>query len=90
MQEALTNTVKHAPGSRARVAVGRAGGRLSVEVTNELSGVSEPAAGGGVGAGLESMRERAQAVGGTLSAGRCSSGWRVHAVLPIGGRETWA
>jgi signal transduction histidine kinase len=37
------------------------------------------------GTGLPSMTERAHAVGGSLEAGRCGTGWRVRAVLPTGG-----
>ena len=38
VQEALTNVVKHAPGARASVTVGRRESTLVVEVTNERTG----------------------------------------------------
>ena len=78
VQEALTNAVKHAAGSQARVVVRRDGAAVVVEVTNNLTAPARP----GEGAGLVSMRERAAALGGTLTAGLTGGGWRVHAVLP--------
>jgi len=79
VQEALTNVVKHAPGSRAEVTVGREDATLVVEVTNSRVGGAEPA---GTGRGLLNMRERAQAVGGVLVAGPSAGRWRVRAELP--------
>ncbi len=35
--------------------------------------------------GLQGMRERALAVGGTCNAGPDGRGWRVHACLPLSG-----
>jgi signal transduction histidine kinase len=82
VQEALTNVVKHAPGSRAEVKVGREDATLVVEVTNERGGVLPS---NGAGRGLLNMRERAQAVGGMLEAGPFAAGrWRVRAELPAG------
>jgi signal transduction histidine kinase len=43
---------------------------------------SAGAPGRGSGAGLLSMQERAEAVGGTCTAGAGGSGWQVHARLP--------
>jgi signal transduction histidine kinase len=81
VQEALTNVVKHAPGSRAEVRVGRSSRTLVIEVINE--GVGAVAVGSG--RGLLNMRERAHAVGGVLEAGPSPTGrWRVRAELPAG------
>jgi signal transduction histidine kinase len=33
--------------------------------------------------GLETMRERAEAIGGTCTAGPAGAGWRVHALVPV-------
>lgn len=83
-QEALTNAVKHAPGARATVDIRYADGVLTVEVTNELKKpAAKPRPDNGMG--LLNMRERATALGGSLSAGPAEGGWRVHAVLPSGG-----
>ncbi|OZM74669.1 two-component sensor histidine kinase [Amycolatopsis antarctica] len=80
-QEALTNAVKHAPGGRASLTVRRVEDRLTVEVTNELPGGRTQA--DEQGAGLLNMRERARAIGGSLTAGPCETTWRVSAVLPV-------
>jgi signal transduction histidine kinase len=77
VQEALTNAAKHAPG--ALVAVRAAVLRRVVEVDVDSAG----SPGRGSGMGLLSMRERAEAVGGTCSAGPGASGWLVHASLPL-------
>ena len=82
VQEALTNAVKHAPGSHAEVSVRRAGAVLVVQVVNDLTG---PGSTGGPGTGLTSMRERASALGGVLDAGPRADSWRVRAELPLEG-----
>jgi signal transduction histidine kinase len=78
-QEALTNAVKHAPGSPISVRVVATDGRA------ELTVDSGGAPGSGRGMGLETMRERAEAIGGTCEAGPGGSGWLVHALVPIKG-----
>ncbi|WP_434533387.1 sensor histidine kinase [Amycolatopsis carbonis] len=80
-QEALTNAVKHAPGGRVLVDLRCDGGILTVEIGNELRSAATRT--GGTGHGLLSMRERASAVGGTLSAGPSGSDWVVRAELPL-------
>ena len=79
VQEALTNTAKHAPRAPVGVVVTAEAG--SVEVSVDSAGTP----GHGSGMGLTSMRERAEAVGGTCAAGPGGSGWLVHARLPVGG-----
>ncbi|WP_086845406.1 sensor histidine kinase [Amycolatopsis kentuckyensis] len=81
-QEALTNAVKHAPGGRVDVAVHCLDGVLAVEVRNDVRTPLPPAGGG---TGLLNMRERADAVGGELTAGPTGNGWLVRAELPVGG-----
>ncbi|MCO7273532.1 sensor histidine kinase [Cellulosimicrobium cellulans] len=71
-QEALTNARRHAPGKPvvvdARV-VGRDGHRTAVlRVSNPVEGAA-PGGVGGTGRGLAGMRERVEALGGTLSTG---------------------
>jgi len=78
VQEALTNATRHAPGRPVTVAVVVAG--RQVEVTVDSAG--PPGRDSGAGLGLVSMRERAQAVGGTCTAGPGGSGWLVQASLP--------
>jgi len=78
LQEALTNVARHAPGSPATVHLNVDDGQIRVQI--DSSGrPGRPSTGG---AGLTSMRERAEALGGRLSAGPLGNGWRVEAVLP--------
>ncbi|MEU7783633.1 MULTISPECIES: histidine kinase [unclassified Amycolatopsis] len=79
-QEALTNAVKHAPGGKVDVDVCYLDGVLAVEVRND---VHHPKDGSGTGTGLLNMRERADAVGGKLTAGPEGEGWLVRAELPV-------
>jgi signal transduction histidine kinase len=81
VQEALTNTAKHAP--RASVGIVVTAGTSCVDVSVDSAG----APGHGSGMGLTSMRERAEAVGGTCVAGPGGNGWLVHALLPLGGHR---
>ncbi|RZQ60715.1 sensor histidine kinase [Amycolatopsis suaedae] len=83
VQEALSNAVRHAPGSTVDVEVRRTGGSLTVRVTD--TGGDGPAIGGGAGLGLAGMRERVRLLGGTLRAGRLRhGGFEVRAELPLG------
>jgi signal transduction histidine kinase len=86
VQEALTNVLRHADASRASVRVRAKSDALDIEVTDDGSGNG---AGVTPGHGLRGMAERAAALGGRVHAGpRDEGGWRVHAVLPLNGRET--
>jgi len=58
-------------------------GILTVEVENEVH--HRPPAAAGTGTGLLNMRERADALGGTLTAGPAGAGWLVRAELPAAG-----
>lgn len=84
-QEALTNVVKHAGATSARVAVTRQGRHVVLRV--EDNGNSEPAAAITAdrgGAGHVGMRERAAAFGGTVAAGPLvGGGYAVTATLPL-------
>ncbi|MDH6219223.1 sensor histidine kinase [Streptomyces pseudovenezuelae] len=83
VQEALTNTVKHAAGATARVKVEYGGDDLRVEVTDS-GGSSSPSAATGNGHGLIGLRERLAVYGGTLRTGpRPLGGYRVHALIPL-------
>jgi signal transduction histidine kinase len=93
VQEALTNTLKHAgPGAHARVRVERVGGLVEVEVNDDGgtilgwpgAGTARHLASLSGGNGLIGMRERATVLGGTLSAGGAhGGGWRVRATFPV-------
>jgi signal transduction histidine kinase len=84
VQEALTNVVRHASGSHARVRVTRDDETLLIEVQDDGRGEGS-ATPAGAGQGVRGMRERAQAAGGTLEAGpQADGGWLVVATLPTG------
>lgn len=84
-QEALTNVVKHAAARHARVVLTHGSAEVRLEVTDDGHG----AAGGRRGYGIVGMTERAQALGGQLTAGNGpDGGFRVVATVPIvGGAE---
>ncbi|QKG23715.1 two-component system sensor kinase [Actinomadura verrucosospora] len=85
VQEALTNVLKYAHGSRAEVEVRYAGREITVEVGNDGSG-SRAAAVGGSGRGLAGLSERVAALGGEFSADpRPGGGFLVRARIPSGG-----
>lgn len=87
VQEALTNTVKHAHASRADVRVRYSSDALVVEIVDDGQGAApRPAAMSG-GHGLIGMRERVALHGGELRAGpRAAGGFGVEAVFPLSGR----
>ena len=82
VQEALTNTAKHAPGAAARVRITYAPHELLVEVDND-PGRGSPDATTGNGRGLIGLRERLAACGGQLFSGPGGSGFQVRAVIPL-------
>ncbi|SDS59255.1 sensor histidine kinase [Jiangella sp. DSM 45060] len=89
VQEALTNVLRHAGPTTARVRVAHHDDLLLIEVENDRGRGPAPGghagAGAGSGNGLRGMRERAAAVGGSFEAGpRAEGGWRVAASLPVG------
>jgi signal transduction histidine kinase len=82
VQEALTNTLRHAGASRAEVTVRSGPGMLELDVLDDGHGGLEP--GADAGRGIAGMRERAAMLGGTLDAGPLpDGGFRVHARLPL-------
>jgi signal transduction histidine kinase len=79
-QEALTNSIKHAPGSTARIRIDYQPDDLAIEVTDDGPGMQ----GGEGGHGLIGMRERVELFGGTFHAGsEPGGGFAVRAVLPL-------
>jgi signal transduction histidine kinase len=85
VQEALTNTVRHAGASRATISLAYERHVLEIEVVDDGSGADGQPNGSGRGRGLLGMRERAKRLGGSLDAGPAPGrGFRVHAVLPLG------
>ena len=84
VQEALSNAVRHAPGSRISVSVRAGGSAVRLRVHNTAATTEAPSAAGGHG--LQGMRERTALVDGTLEAGPdADGGWIVTAILPWDG-----
>ncbi|MFF1541737.1 sensor histidine kinase [Microbacterium sp. NPDC058269] len=83
VQEALSNAVRHAAGARISVRVRAEARSIRILVHNTAPPRSPEGHGGGYG--LRGMRERAEILGGSLSAGPASDGgWDVEAILPLG------
>jgi signal transduction histidine kinase len=88
VQEALTNAARHAAGSAAAVRIAREDGHLLVEVEDNGGAGVQSLAASGSGNGIAGMTERAEALGGTLTAGaRPEGGFSVRARLPLDGRR---
>jgi len=84
VQESLTNAFKHAPGAPVDVDLRDEGRSFAVEVTTAAPDAgSRRIENGSGGHGLEAMRRRVAACGGTLAVGpTAGGGWRVSARLP--------
>ncbi|RKE21162.1 sensor histidine kinase [Streptomyces sp. TLI_171] len=81
VQESLTNAVKHAAPGPVRLRIGYGERELEITVESEYrEGEGRPVP--GAKAGLVGMGERAQLLGGALSAGPDGPRWQVRAVLP--------
>ncbi|PZF81660.1 sensor histidine kinase [Jiangella anatolica] len=84
VQEALTNVTRHAGAGRVAVRIGYGRDDVTVDVSDDGRGAGSRA---GTGSGIDGMRSRAEALGGTLEAAdRPGGGFRVRARLPYGGR----
>jgi signal transduction histidine kinase len=85
VQEALTNAIKHAPGTRAEVAISFGRDALDIEIRDNGADATKVSARtrSGTGHGLIGMRERVTLYGGTLQVGPSGSGYRVQARLPL-------
>jgi signal transduction histidine kinase len=93
VQEALSNAMRHAPGSHVQVHVAYRPDGLALEVRNDAVPpassavpvlVASGARAAGGGQGLVGMRERATMLGGSLETGpTAAGGFQVTAVLPV-------
>jgi signal transduction histidine kinase len=80
VQEALTNTLRHAHATRAVVHVGYCGEVLRISVRDDGEGPN----GSPPGTGLLGMRERVGVYGGTLTTGPAEgAGFELRAELPL-------
>ena len=83
VQEGLTNSLRYAAGAAVRVHVHGGREALLVEVENDPAQGETAFAGAGSGTGLQGLRERVTAGGGTFEAGPTEAGgWRISARLP--------
>lgn len=93
VQEALTNALKHAYGSRTEVHVHHGEREITVQVSTDGSGSRTGPSGGsghrsagGSGRGLAGLRERVAVLDGEFSADRQpDGGFVVRARIPVGG-----
>ena len=79
--EALTNVARYAPSACTTVTVRYEPDRTRLSVDNGASATPRHQGMGG-GHGLESLRDRIERAGGTMSAGPTSEGWRVEIEVP--------
>lgn len=85
VQEAITNVIKHAAASRARVAVRFSHDVATIEVVDDGTGAPPHPS---VGHGILGMRERATMHGGALETSSLrEGGFRVAASIPLRGRQ---
>ncbi|NED89226.1 sensor histidine kinase [Streptomyces sp. SID11233] len=83
VQEALTNTTKHAHGASVRVALAYGPEALRTEIV-DTGGAPGPGVVRGGGHGLLGLRERIAVYGGTLHAGPTpDGGFRLTAAIPL-------
>jgi signal transduction histidine kinase len=82
-QEALTNVARHAKATRVQVALAAQAGELHLDIEDD--GVGFPARGGNggrIGTGLVGIRERARALGGTLTI-HAGKGAHLRVTMPL-------
>jgi two-component system sensor histidine kinase UhpB len=83
LQEALTNVVRHAGASTVRIELGMADDGLRLTVSDDGRGAEDPFSRTGH-YGVRGMRERAEALGGTLAiASSPQGGLAVQARIPL-------
>ncbi|MFD0025673.1 sensor histidine kinase [Streptomyces sp. NPDC058382] len=83
IQEALSNSLRHAPGASARVEIGYVLGGLGLRVVNgPPTGPVKPSP--GAGHGITGMRERVAMLNGEMTAERTTEGgYEVTAFIPV-------
>jgi signal transduction histidine kinase len=84
IQESLTNIARHSGASEVEIALRKDSGMLSVEISDNGSGIERAALEQATAFGIMGMRERADYLGGTLSVvGQPSLGTRVVLRIPL-------
>ncbi|GAB3813639.1 sensor histidine kinase [Tessaracoccus terricola] len=83
IQESITNVVRHADATCARVTVGIHDGRLRISVTDNGRGAETKGVGATSGYGMAGMSERVRLLGGTLrTRSSAGEGFTVEASIP--------
>ena len=86
IQEACTNTVKHASATSLAIKVVSSGGWISVDVADDGKGIDPSQRETRSGIGLAGIKERVTLAGGHLRiTSSATAGTRIYAELPIGG-----
>lgn len=80
VQESLTNVMKHANATRARVEIGEKSDKICVTILDDGAGIATGAASG---LGITAMRERVRSLNGTSAIDSTASGTKVVVELPI-------
>ena len=85
VQEALTNVIRHAGATRVWINIGYEARALRLSIVDDGQAAEPgPEADAGTGSGIAGMRERAEALGGELTAGRRpGGGFEVVSRLPV-------
>ncbi|MEU6365327.1 histidine kinase [Streptomyces sp. NPDC046931] len=85
VQEALSNTLRHAPGAAARVELGYVLGGLGLRVVNgPAAHIALKKSAHGAGHGITGMRERVTMLNGEMTAGQTDEGgYEVTVFLPV-------
>jgi signal transduction histidine kinase len=82
VQEGLTNVVKHAQAAHVQVTLTRDAQAVVLSITDDGAGVADWTSAAGLG--LVGMRERLEALGGSLQvASRAGGGFAIRGVLPV-------
>lgn len=89
VQEALSNTLRHAPGASARVEIGYVLGGLGLRIVNGPPPQADPGRSThGAGHGITGMRERVSMLNGEMTAGDGDDGgYEVTVFLPVAAAE---
>jgi signal transduction histidine kinase len=85
IQESVTNIVKHSDATRVRIEASCQNDEFYVSIVNN-GRRAEPGTAAASGHGINGMRERTTALGGTLETGPMGDGFAVRARIPLGGR----
>jgi len=89
VQEALTNVVRHARATRVQIQLLREAGDLLLEVSDNGQGIQQEDGSRQASLGLLGIRERIQALGGTVEISSTSgSGTRLRVRIPLVAKET--